>query len=193
MNVNSGKPRRIRRTPEEAKAEILRVAADRLASMGLEGLNISGVARQAGMSHGTVIHHFGSTAAMRQALLAQMTGELLQDIVDALDHHQSPAEILDGLFSTLSKGGHGKLLAWLELEPQEFESPADRGVMFNSIIEAIAREGGTHKNAKQMVFLVALAAVGLSISGDKLAELVGLSDQEQHDFPVWLADQLESL
>ncbi len=193
MNVNSEKPRRIRRTPEEARSEILRAAADRLASIGLEGLNISGVAQQAGMSHGTVIHHFGSTAAMRQALFEQMSGELLQDIVTALGRQQSPAEILDSLFSTLSQGGHGKLLAWIALEPQEFDLEGVRGDLFKDIVEAIAREGGSHENARQVVFLVALAAVGMSVSGRNLAELVGLSTSDQRAFPGWLAEHLESI
>lgn len=84
MNVNKEVKKRIRRTPEKAKALILRVAADRLSEHGLEGLNISGVARAAGMSHATVIHHFGSTGAMREALLRQMTRELLSDVMEAL-------------------------------------------------------------------------------------------------------------
>lgn len=193
MNVNKEKPKRIRRTAEEARTVILEVAASRLASMGLEGLNISGVAKQAGMSHGTVIHHFGSTAAMREALFAQMTGALLQGIVTALGHQQSPEQILDRLFATLSGGGHGKLLAWLALEPQAFDAPSDRGAMFSSIVETIARESGHQENARQTVFLVALAAVGLSISGDQLADLVGLTGEEQQQFPTWLADRLQHL
>ena len=106
MNVNS-EGKRIRRTPEEAKSLILRVASDRLSIHGLEGLNISGVARDAGMSHATVIHHFGSTGAMREALLEKMTHDLLSDVIVALNHHQEPARVLDQLFEILSHGGHG--------------------------------------------------------------------------------------
>lgn len=192
MNVNSGKPRRVRRTPEQARALILQVAADRLDRLGLGGLNISGVAKDAGMSHGTVIHHFGSTSAMRQALLEQMTGELLGDVMTALDHREPPERILDRLFRTLSQGGHGKLLAWMAVEPQAFEA-ADQGGMFKSIIDAIAEKSGDREHARHTVFLVALAAMGLSISGDNLATLLGLSQAEQSRFPGWLAAHLETL
>ena len=80
----STKSKRVRRSPEAARQLILSTAADRLANMGLTGLNISGVAEAAGMSHATVIHHFGSTTAMRQALLSYMTTALLTDVREAL-------------------------------------------------------------------------------------------------------------
>lgn len=197
MNVNSGEGKRIRRTPEESKSLILRVAADRLGELGLEGLNIAGVAKAAGMSHATVIHHFGSTAAMREALLAKMTGELLTDVMEALDHQESPEKVLDHLFKTLSGGGHGRLLAWLALDRQEHSfkpaAAASTGSIFSSIIKTIGQQRGDATHAKHLVFLVAVAAMGLSISGDSLANLVGLSDKEREDFPGWLAELIQTL
>ena len=106
MNVN----KRVRRTPKDAKHLILETAASRLSEFGLEGLNISGVAKAAGMSHATVIHHFGSTSSMRQALLQQMTEALLSDVVLALNKDVPPDQVLNGLFQTLSQDGHGRLL-----------------------------------------------------------------------------------
>lgn len=193
MDVNSSPKKRIRRTPEEAKALILGVAAGRLAELGLNGLNISGVARAAGMSHATVIHHFGSTGAMREALARDMTRELLSDVMAALDHHEAPAMILDRLFKMLSRGGHGRLLAWLALEQQTgtLLEPEDPGNLFTKVIDAITLESGDRSHAKHMVLLVAAAAVGLSISGDTIAQLVGIDDDEMQSFPAWLADHIQ--
>ena len=98
----STKSKRVRRSPEAARQLILSTAADRLANMGLTGLNISGVAEAAGMSHATVIHHFGSTTAMRQALLSYMTTALLTDVREALARQDSPDQVLAGLFEKLS-------------------------------------------------------------------------------------------
>lgn len=205
MNVNKNKPekvenpeklakpkKRIRRTPEEAKREILDVAAARLSELGLDGLNISGVARAAGMSHATVIHHFGSTAAMREALLRQMTQALLQDVMAALNHQETPAQILDRLFKMMSQDGHGRLLAWLALDQQQVDGADFNGQMFNSIIDTIAQESGDLAHAKQLVYLVAVAAMGISICGDSMASLVGLSDAERGAFPAWLATHIEA-
>ncbi len=188
--------KRIRRTPEEARSLILEVAARRLGEMGLEGLNISGVAQEAGMSHATVIHHFGSTGAMREELLKKMTTELLVDVMDALQAHESTEGVLDRLFSKLSQGGHGRLVAWLLLDQSTGEWSAqspDTKQMFKSIIDTIAEEAGSERDAKQQVFLVALAAMGLGIAGDRLAELIGLDQADQQEFPHWLAEHFGSL
>ena len=42
---------RKRRTPEQARADILGAAENRLQKLGLEGLNVVGVAEDAGLSH----------------------------------------------------------------------------------------------------------------------------------------------
>ena len=192
MNVNN----RIRRSPEESKSLILKTAADRLTEFGLEGLNISGVAKAAGMSHATVIHHFGSTAAMREALLQQMTDSLLSDVISALNEDVQPDEVLSRLFSTLSQGGHGRLLAWLALDHQGISvlpSESNTSELFRSIIEAISEVPGEETDAKLRVLLVATAAMGLSICGDALSNLIGLSEKESAEFPVWLAQHLETL
>ncbi len=193
MNINkesARKSKRIRRTPEEAKSLILRVASERLADHGLDGLNISGVAKAAGMSHATVIHHFGSTAAMREALLQQMTRDLLSDVVEALNHEESPDKILDRLFKTLSQDGHGKLLAWRALDHQAMGQQDDSGELFRSIISALAEKSGSHADAQQIVYLVALAAMGQSICGDVVSGLIGMSRVDTDQFPVWLASTI---
>ena len=192
MNVN----KRIRRTSEESKSLILETAAKRLSQFGLEGLNISGVSKAAGMSHATVIHHFGSTAAMKEALLQQMTNELLSDVVLALKDDISGDEILSRLFAMLSQDGHGRLLAWLALENQEidvFPRKNNTSELFKSIIRVISHSTDSETDAKLQVLLVATAAMGLSICGCALSNLIGLSDEESSEFPKWLARHLRSL
>lgn len=192
MNVNSG-GKRVRRTPEEAKSLILSVACDRLSALGLEGLNISGVAKDAGMSHATVIHHFGSTGAMREALLEKMTQDLLSDMMVALNYHEEPAKVLDHLFDTLSQGGHGRLLAWLALDQQAFSPASVSKGLFTDILNKIAEGSGDPVHAKQIVFLVAIAAMGKSICGDAIAGLIGINETEARQFPEWLAEHIQRI
>ena len=192
MNVNSG-DKRVRRTPEEAKSLILSIASDRLSALGLEGLNISGVAKDAGMSHATVIHHFGSTGAMRKALLEKMTHDLLSDVMVALNHHEEPARVLDHLFEMLSHGGHGRLLAWLALDQQAFSPASESKGLFTDILNKIAEDSGDPVHAKQIIFLVAIAAMGKSICGDAIAGLIGINETEARQFPEWLAEHIQRI
>ena len=64
---------RVRRSPEEARAMILAIAGKRLADHGIRGLNIKDIAQDAGINHGTLLHHFGSAEGMRTALLTNLT------------------------------------------------------------------------------------------------------------------------
>jgi TetR/AcrR family transcriptional regulator, repressor for neighboring sulfatase len=192
MNVNS-RDKRVRRTAEEAKSLILSVASDRLSAFGLEGLNISGVAKDAGMSHATVIHHFGSTGAMREALLEKMTHDLLSDVMVALNHHEEPAKILDHLFEMLSQGGHGRLLAWLALDQQAFTPASGSKGLFTEILNTISEDTSDPAHAKQIIFLVAIAAMGKSICGDAIAGLIGMNESEAQQFPEWLAELIRRI
>lgn len=160
--VKAAKPaagnKRVRRSPEAARELILATAADRLATIGLSGLNISGVAEAAGMSHATVIHHFGSTTAMRQALLSYMTTALLTDVREALARQDSPDQVLAELFRKLATNNHGRLAAWLTLEHQDVSiSEAVGGyndsveALFSGIIEAIAENAGSREDARLSV------------------------------------------
>lgn len=97
---------RVRRTPEEAKANILEAAERRLREHGLEGLNVTAVAQEAGISHATLLHHFGSVDGMREALADQMFLSLIKDIVDAVGAREPPDKVTQRLFKTLSEGGH---------------------------------------------------------------------------------------
>ncbi|MAW28203.1 MAG: hypothetical protein CMP98_05340 [Gammaproteobacteria bacterium] len=198
----STKSKRVRRSPEAARQLILSTAADRLANMGLTGLNISGVAEAAGMSHATVIHHFGSTTAMRQALLSYMTTALLTDVREALARQDSPDQVLAGLFEKLSTNNHGRLAAWLTLEHQDVtiseaidDSNNSVEALFSGIIEAISDgEGATPaacQEARLRVFLIATAAMGLGVCGDSLANLIGLTDNDLSLFPRWLAGTMQ--
>ena len=52
---------------------ILAIAGKRLADHGIRGLNIKDIAQDAGINHGTLLHHFGSAEGMRTALLTNLT------------------------------------------------------------------------------------------------------------------------
>ena len=114
MSVNNQV--RKRRTAVEAKSLILETAAERLRDQGVDGLTVKGVAEQAGMSHATLIHHFGSSDGMRRELEVHMTATLLADVVAALQQDVPLEQLCADLFTALSTGGHARLLAWLAVD-----------------------------------------------------------------------------
>lgn len=211
MNVNSEPskrelPKRIRRTPEEAKALILSTAAERLKDQGLDGLNLTGVAEDAGISHATIIHHFGSSDEMRRALVRHMTTALLVDVIEALQQEVSPQDVCQNLFRAIVENGHARLLAWLAVDSgNELASPeAEVQSLFDAIILTLAND--FHREhadintinvappcaeeldqARNIVLLVATAAIGLGIAGTELGTLLGMSEDQQNAFPRWLA------
>lgn len=194
---------RRRRTPEQARQEILRAAEARLRAHGLDGLNVVDVAADCGMSHATVLHHFGSIAGMRRALVEAMTDRLLRDIIEALrrDPGPEPPELLGDLFEALSSGGHAKLLAWLSVGGDALSddlAPSEPvRALFAALVPTLAERlppgRDRERVAKRLILLVATAAVGYGVAGDRLPRLLAMEADEAERFPAWLGQQISAL
>lgn len=191
-NQKSAKTRK-RRTPEEARSVILDAAEQRLRRLGLDGLNVVGVADEAGLSHASVIHHFGNTAGMRQALEDRMTTALLGDLVTALKSDTEPRKILAAVFHAMAGGGHAKLLAWRALNESETAMPEP--AVQRLFKELIRRTGERFNEADQnrvrnCLLLIASAAIGLGVSGTALPVLLGIDEVDNTEFADWLSELL---
>ncbi len=191
---------RKRRSPDAARREILLAAEARLRTHGLDGLNVADVAADCGMSHATVLHHFGSSAGMRRALVEHMTDRLLRDIIAALqrDPAPEPRAILADLFDALSRGGHAKLLAWLAIGGDALSedlapSPHVRE-LFAELVPELAERlppgPDRARVARRMIFLIATAAIGYGVAGARLAEVLAMEEGEAAVFPEWLGRQI---
>lgn len=191
-------PARKRRTPEQARAVILDAAEARLQKLGLEGLTVAGVAEDAGLSHASVIHHFGNTEGMRQALAARMTQALLGDLVGALKNNTEPQKILAALFHAMAGGGHAKLFAWRALNAEKHSG--DQSAMPDKAVqrlfqELIKRTGERfdeqdEEHVRNNLLLIASSAIGLGISGNALPALLGVEKIDNDQFIDWLANLL---
>lgn len=194
---------RKRRSAEAARSEILTAAESRLQHHGLEGLNVVDVAADCGMSHATVLHHFGNTAGMRRALVEHMTDRLLRDIITELqrDPTPEPPEILARLFNALSRSGHAKLLAWLSIGGEALSEdlePTDHvQALFAQLVPELARrlpeDWDRERVAKRMIFLIATAAIGYGLAGDRLPRLLAMEEADAAGFPAWLGRQISHL
>lgn len=166
------KQKRIRRTPEDARALILEAAEGTIARTGPSGLRLQDVARAAGVSHPTILHHFGSREGLVKALNLRALEDLKAALVAGMDK-SDPDD--DGVARTFAayRGGLAERLVWM----LQAESPAGPPSTFDAIVESLhavrrraARPGHEPDIAdtRHVVHLTAVAAVGDALIGARL-------------------------
>ncbi len=84
---------------EERRREILEAALVVMATSGYDGASVQAIAKQAGLSAGLLHHHFGSKAAVLEALLLELE-----------DRVRARAEAM----SARKRGSWGRLEAWVD-------------------------------------------------------------------------------
>ncbi|MDI1479961.1 TetR/AcrR family transcriptional regulator [Polyangium sp. y55x31] len=200
MSTSRRKPKpRVRRDAESARALILEAAAKRLVSSGPSGIRLQEVAADAGMSHPTVLHHFGSREALVKAVCSRALESIHRQLIEAIEASSGDeahlAAMLEAVFDALTKSGHGRVLMWLALEGQPSE-PVD--VRLADVVDAThamrkvkRREKGldpkTHEDTAHVVVLVALALLGSSVIGPTMLANAGLEgDDAGPRFRAWL-------
>jgi len=95
---------RTRMTEENRKAQVLAAAATVAVRERLEGLTLRAVAREAGVSHALVIHHFGSMECLQSALLDWLLAIALvpqTEGLDALPAHARVRAFIESQFAAL--------------------------------------------------------------------------------------------
>lgn len=202
---------RRRRTAEEARHEILAAAQRRLAEGGPEAIRLQDIARDLGISHPTILHHFQSREGLMQALARSAMGALNADVMRAIsdpDRATSPEAVLDRVFETLGESGHARLLAWAALadlaperprtsiQPQEQVLRVLADVVHRRVGEEARQAGGRtppREEADFTVRLVAAAMLGDALIGDVLSRTGGLPEGPavQRRFRGWLARLLD--
>jgi AcrR family transcriptional regulator len=195
---------RIRRTPEEARRQILDAAERRLAAGGPEAIRLQDIAEDVGISHPAILHHFGSREGLTRALAERAVQRLTDDLIAVL--RERPAaegtarDIIDRAFATLSDAGHGRLLAWRALARGQHEDDPEARAQLDGITDAIharrqehARGLGRAAPAREdTAFIVRLATttmLGEALTGAIFAPGSGRAARESNlRFRRWLAD-----
>lgn len=196
-----GKPR-IRRTAAEARELILDAAESELSDRGPDGLRLEALAARVGVSHPTILHHFGSRTGLVEALVERTTGRLRDQVVSALaavdvDELDTTA-LLDRILETLTERGHARTLAWLFLaRGRDRDDPVDFGLQLReiaSVMHALRRErhGDRTPPFEDTLFtalLASLALVGDALAGPALRRSAGIESDRAGDrrFVAWLA------
>jgi AcrR family transcriptional regulator len=112
---------RTRRSAEEARIAILDATERRLVERGPSGIRLTDVARDVGVSHPTILHHFGSREQLVQAVIVRrveaMSGEVLRTLLEGPTHDVRAAHALfEALFRSFGPGGHARVVAFCALE-----------------------------------------------------------------------------
>lgn len=168
--------RRIRRSPQAARENILQAAEQLLVEHGPQALKLVDVARSAGVSHATVLHHFGSIDGVQTALAEAMIHDLVARVLEA-DRPSDPADQLEGvgqvLFDAFESVGGARLAAWLELTGETRRLTVVRAAVQEVISGPMAQKGLDPERATRLILVAVSLALGVGLIGRSLAELVG--------------------
>lgn len=201
--------KRVRRTAEEARRLILDAAEERLARQGPEGLRLQDIARDVGISHPAILHHFESREGLVRALIGRANRQLRDTLLSALDGDGKGGDTayhIGHVFEALSDRGTARLLSWMLLTGRANADQPDNNVI-GEIVDAIqarredhARQTGEplpdREDTLFIAMLTASAAFGEAIIGRPLAESAGLDQDGLKRFRLWFAklvkDHLDS-
>lgn len=199
----SAEPRR-RRSAEEAKRAILDAAELRFAARGPEGIRLQEIARDVGVSHPAILHHFGSREDLVRAVIDRAMGALREELLASLDR-EDPSEIdtaalLERVFETLGGHGQARLMAWLALSGDERRgarrdagAPLVREIAENVHARRVALHAAEGRRAPPFedslfaILLTSFALLGDAVLGETTRRSSGLDEGAARRFRTWFA------
>src|ERR1044071_9671346 len=107
---------RRRRSPEEARQEILDAAERVFARHQPDQVGLKEVAREAGVSHALITHYFGTYAGLLEAALERRNRATREEALIRLrepDALARPGELLELLFRMVRDPVHLRLMRWM--------------------------------------------------------------------------------
>jgi AcrR family transcriptional regulator len=193
-----GEAGRTRRTAEVARETILEAAERQLVAAGPAGLRLQEIAAEAGVSHPTVLHHFGSRDGLLQEVVRRTSQRLHDDVAAALVASPtgvtSLASLLERITSALDATGHGRAFGWLALAGLVPEAPEPQLQAIARVAHAIRHErhGGATppvEDTEHVVALVTIVLLAQSFMGSEVLASAGLGAGPEAGarFRGWLA------
>ena len=192
------KEKRVRRRPEEARALILDAAEAQMTVDGPAGLRLQEVARAAGVSHPTILHHFGSREGLVRALHQRSLQALRASVLAQLETGEPGGDSIRRVFSAYRDGMAQRIL-WL-VQAAQPEIPGGLK-FFEEIVEALhalrlklAAPGTVPdiEDTKAVVHMTTLVAFGDALIGTRLRQGDGAKQRAQRErFEGWFAELLD--
>lgn len=196
------KPKPRRRLDSAAARELILDATEkRLIVVGPSGIRLQEVAADAGVSHPTVLHHFGSRELLVKAVIARSLQAINAALVEAIGASSGDEKQLEAMFENVARAlertGHGRVILWLALEGHRIDGAEVRlsdVVGATHALRLTRKKKGpkpTREDTARTVVLAALALVGGTVLGPALLENAGLTaPHAASEFRSWLAHVL---
>jgi len=188
-------PRR-RRTAEEAREAILHAAERRFIDAGPDALRLQEVARDVGVSHPTVLHHFGSREELLSAVVLRVQASIYGEVFAALAESDlgeaSLARLLERVASVMSAHGHARVLYWLALANLSSSEQKPLGEVLDAAHQlrrtrshARGARAPTREDTRFVVMLATFALTAESVLGSELFG-AGADRATSQRFRAWL-------
>jgi AcrR family transcriptional regulator len=175
-----------------------------LVAAGPSGIRLQEVAADVGVSHPTVLHHFGSREGLVEAVVARALDSLHQGILAAVQTStpKGPAQaaaLLERVHESLMSAGHARAFLWLALAGYD---PTMEQFRVREVAEAVHERRRTlwqeHSPSKRVppfedtyftMLLPVLALLSLSVTcpADEGAKGSGDEPCSPRRFRAWLA------
>ncbi len=196
------KERRRRLDADVARALILDVTEKRLAAVGPSGIRLQEVAREAGVSHPTVLHHFGSREHLVKAVIARSLKAINESLVEAINASAGDETkletILENVAVALESSGNARVMMWLALEGHRIDSAEAH---LADVVDAahalrLSRRAGkpmpSRDDTARSIVLTTLALLATAVMGEPIFENAGLAGhaRDPKTFRTWLAKLL---
>lgn len=149
---------------------------------GPRGIRLQEIAADVGVSHSTILHHFGSREALVEAVVTRALDGLQQKLVASFSEQEFGSADGDAVFrqvmATLGDRGHARLMAWLALEGRADEDPAKMLLALSQIMHArrlvMTKLTVPIEDTLFVTLLGALALFAEGVLGDSMFDSAGL-------------------
>lgn len=213
-----GRARRRRRTAEVARREILDAAKKKLMDGGPESVTLKQIGEEIGLSHSSILHHFGSRDALMEALRDDAFAALARDLAERMakpPEGDPTIDLFEKVAQTLGEQGYGRLLAWQLMSGnlpdrgsvgQAVLGPDGSGGLLAGLadqLQAIRVAHATHfgrpepdvMETRRVVASMACALLGEALAGEVMVRSAGLAHEadSRRTLRGWLAKQAEKM
>ena len=196
------KERRRRLDADAARKLILDVTEKRLAAVGASGIRLQDVAHDAGVSHPTVLHHFGSREGLVKAVIARSLKAINASLVDAINASAGDETkletILENVAVALESSGNARVMMWLALEGHRIDpaeahlADVDDAAHALRVSRCAGKPIPSRDDTARSIVLTTLTLLATAVIGEPIFENAGLAGhaRELKTFRAWLAKLL---
>ena len=196
MTVVEDRPKRVRRTADEAKRLILDAAEAQMARAGPAGLRLQDLAADLGISHSTILHHFSNREGLVRALNKRTLDSLSSLLLRAFAGQEAGAVDAVAVVFAAFRGGLAQRIGWL-IQADAYANRKTDSPIFSQLAEALhaarVADAGPGKTVERADSVNIARLVALTAFGDAfLTPMFPAQGAGAHDgsFEAWLSSLL---